>query len=170
MTTLAQKQNTVAWLARKFVGAIETRPNGGPMVEMFQRAVDGKSSAEPWCVGFAWFCVQAVDDLAVLLNGGAQNAALYRTEWTIELYNKSPYKYTDPAIGRVVVWQHEMNPNRGHCGIVVDRVGDSIITVEANTSASENSDQRNGDGVWLKTRPNGNIAGFKRLGYLGAWE
>lgn len=169
MTTLAQKQNTVAWLARKFIGAIETRPNGGPMVEMFQRAVDGTASGEPWCVGFVWFCVQAVDDLAVLLNGGAQNSRLHRTEWTIDLFEKSPHQYDDPAIGRVVVWQNEVNENRGHCGIVVDFVGDSIVTIEANTSAAS-GDQRDGDGVWLKKRPGGKIPGFKRLGYLGPWE
>ncbi len=169
MTTLAQKQNTVAWLARKFVGAIETRPNGGPMVEMFQKAVDGVSTGEPWCVGFAWFCVQAVDELAVLLNGGAQNAALHRTEWTIDLYRKSPYKYTIPEIGRIVVWKNIINPNRGHCGIVVDKVGDSVITVEGNTAISS-GDQGDGDGVWLKKRQFGDIKGFERLGYLGPWE
>lgn len=169
MTTLAQKQDTLAWLAQKFVGAIETRPNGGPIVEMFQKAVDGISSHEPWCVGFAWFCVQAVDDLAVMLNGGAANAALYRTEWTIELYEKSPYRYTDPKNGRVVVWQHEMNPNRGHCGIVIGTDGGDLFTVEGNTSAGV-GDPRDGDGVHKKLRVGGNIPGFKRLGYLGPWE
>lgn len=169
MTTLVQKQNTVAWLARKFVGSLETRPNGGPMVEMFQKAVDGVSTHEPWCVGFVWFCVQAVDDLAFMLNGGAKNTALYRTEWTLDLYKKSPYKYTDPKVGRVVVWKNIFNSNRGHCGIVVDVSGENVITVEGNTAAAS-GDQGDGDGVWLKTRQFGDIKGFERMGYLGPWE
>lgn len=169
MTTLAQKQNTLAWLAQKFVGAIETRANGGPMVEMFQKAVDGISNGEPWCVSFAWFCIQTIDDLAVLLNGGAANSVIYRTEWTIDLYNKSPYKYDNAVPGRIVVWQNDINKNRGHCGIVVDVAGEDIMTVEGNTSAAS-GDQRDGDGVWKKKRPGGNIPGFTRLGYLGPWE
>lgn len=169
MTTLAQKQNTLAWIARKFVGAIETRQNGGPIVEMFQKAVDGISSGEPWCVGFAWFCVQAIDDLSVLLNGGSANSKLFKTEWTVSLWDDSPYKYNEPQIGRIVVWRHDINPNRGHCGIVVGVHDDGITTVEGNTSATS-GDQRDGDGVWEKKRPGGNIPGFTRLGYLGPWE
>jgi len=169
MTTLAQKQNTLAWIAQRFVGSIETRPNGGPIVEMFQKTVDGISSGEPWCVGFAWFCVQAIDDLAVMLNGGAANSKLCRTEWTIALWNDSPHKYSDPSLGRIVVWKNDINPNRGHCGIVIGVDGNDIITVEGNTSAAI-GDQREGDGVWKKKRPGGNIHGFTRLGYLGPWE
>lgn len=168
MSTLAKKRMALAWLAQRFVGAVETRPNGGPIVEMFQRAVDGTSSGEPWCVGFVQFCAKAIDDLSVLLNGGGNNCELPPTEWTIDLYHKSPHKQGDARIGDIVVWQSDVNSNRGHCGIIVELSSAGLVTVEGNTAAGT-GDQREGDGVWKKRRYAGNIPGFTRLGYIGVW-
>lgn len=169
MSTLQQKRAALAWLSQKFIGAIETRPNGGQLVEMFQKAVDGTSSGEPWCVGFVQFCVKAVDDLSVLLNGGGRKAEICQTEWTHDLFHKSPHKPTDPRIGDIVVWQSDSNANRGHCGIIVELSSAGLVTVEGNTAAGT-GDQREGDGVWKKRRYAGNIPGFTRLGYVGVWE
>ncbi len=169
MATIEKKELALAWLAKQLVGAIETRPNGGPLVEKFQRAVDGISSGEPWCVGFVQYCAQAIDDLALLLNGGMSQHALARTEWTIALHEQSPLKHVDPKLGRIVVWRSVANENRGHCGIVTEVVGSDVYTVEGNTSLAS-GDQREGDGVWHKVRHRGDLPGFERLGYLGVWQ
>lgn len=169
MATIEKKELALAWLARQFVGAIETRPNGGPLVEKFQRAADGVSSGEPWCVGFVQYCVHAIDDLSLLLNGGQSKNDLHQTEWTIALHEHSPHKYDEPQLGRVVVWQSNANENRGHCGIVTEVVGSDVYTVEGNTSLAS-GDQREGDGVWQKVRHKGELKGFTRLGYLGVWR
>ena len=169
MASPSQKRIVLAWLAKNFVGAIESKPNGGPLVERFQKAVDGSAVGEPWCVGFVQYCANAVDDLSTLLNGGGFSHGLFKTEWTIDLYAKSEHKFKDAAVGRIAVWRHTINTNRGHCGIVTDVIGDDVHTVEGNTSSSAGN-QRDGDGVWQKTRHAGNIEGFELLGYLSPWE
>lgn len=158
----------LAWLAESYVGTVETRPNGGPMVERFQKAVDGKAAGEPWCVSFVMFCVMRVDELFARLGVTSQSHKLPPTEWSVGLYRMTPeyLRRTIPRVGDIAVWQ-KIGSENGHAGIVVNPA--EIITVEANTSPGLLGDQREGDGVWMKRRPKGELPGFNLLGYLGAW-
>jgi len=59
----------------------------------------------------------------------------------------------------------------GHVGIVVDVTSDgTLVTIEGNTS-SEESVQREGDGVWLKRRRNLNDprGQMQVKGFLKIW-
>ena len=67
--------------ARRWVGMTEIGGNNrGQVVEMFQRAVDGKASGEPWCAAFVFFCVGMVESMAAAL-GWVECSPLHRSEW-----------------------------------------------------------------------------------------
>jgi hypothetical protein len=161
----------LAWMAENYVGVVESRPNGGPLVERFQRAADGKAQGEPWCVAFVQFCVARVDDYFAKLPVPNVHHALPITEWSIGMWRLAPamHRHTVPCVGDVVIWQNNKNKGTGHAGIVVGFDGDVVLTVEANTSPGDKADQREGDGVWKKRRANGDIPGFTRLGYVSPW-
>jgi hypothetical protein len=158
-----QQRVTLAWLAKQFVGVKEDGPNKGTFVERFQKAVDNKAQGEPWCAAFVCYCVKQVDGL-----GFYPANRLFLSESTQTLWNKSPAdcRTDQPEHGTIAVWRSDKNPALGHCGIVVD--ADQHKTVEGNTSP-QGGDQREGDGVFLKHRPNGQIPGMTLLGYLRPW-
>lgn len=179
---IGPKHRALVWLARQFVGVTETTPNGGAMIERFQRAVDGVAEREPWCVGFVQHCAKEVDALVDdVLGFNADNShkfdplrrtnVLPLTEWTIALWGApAAARSQEPSLGSVVVWRSLATPARGHCGIVVEVEGHAndktIVTVEGNTGSG---DQREGDGVWTKRRVYGEIPGFARMGYVSPW-
>jgi hypothetical protein len=170
LVVITPKHRAFAWLADQFVGVTEKTPNGGTMIEKFQRVVDGHAGGEAWCVGFVHYCAKQIDELfdRCFYMTTSSHHRLPLTEWTIGLWNgaHSSLRMTDPHVGHVVVWRSNADKNRGHAGIIVGCNATSIITVEGNTGSG---DQREGDGVWSKSRANGNIPGFTRLGYLTPW-
>jgi hypothetical protein len=162
---VSTKQQTLAWLARMFDGVRETGgPNRGPLVERFQRAVDGKAQGEPWCAAFVQYLLQEVDRMPLHVSEPAH--VLPQTEATQPLWNTSPFhtRTDKPEVGAVVVWRK--TPGTGHCGVVVSLEGSTVVTVEGNTGTG---DQREGDGVCIKRRVNGQIPGMTLLGYLKPW-
>ncbi len=158
----ADRQRTLAWLAQQFEGVREEGGNNhGPLVERFQRAVDGKAQGEPWCVAFVMYLLGEIDKLA-----GTHAHLLPKTESSQFLWGsaREELKTPTPEVGTVVVWRSA--PGRGHAGIVIDIIGDGVTTVEGNTGGG---DQREGDGVFRKRRVNGQIPGMTLLGYLRPW-
>ena len=62
---------------------------------------------------------------------------------------------SSPSRGGVWLARHG-DSDSGHAGIVVDVHGSMIVTIEGNTSAGPTSDpeqQRQGDGIWMRTFP-----------------
>jgi hypothetical protein len=170
-----ERQAALALFSRAFYGVREEGGNNrGPMVEKFQKAVDGIAQGEPWCMAFVQFCLKWVDELAARLGDGARTV-LPPSELTTFVFNHAPVwaRIDTPEEGAVVVWTKldaDGKPTlRGHCGIVSKVLPDAVLTIEGNTSAEWNADQRDGDGVFVRLRTRGEIPGFQRLGYLRPW-
>ena len=172
------RMRQLAWLAGLFVGTGEQGgENRGPLVERFQKSVDGVAQGEPWCMGFVQYCVAAIDSLQKTMGKKLSPTVLIKTESTVGAYAGHPQalRGKDPAIGAVIVWQKLDAGGKavwqGHTGIVVDVSQEGIVTVEGNTSpdASDPNKEREGQGVWLRKRTGAQIPGFIRLGYLIPW-
>lgn len=172
------KKNMLAWFAKLWIGTTENGgSNKGQIVEMFQKAVDGKAQGEPWCMSFVQFCLKAVDaGMNEIAQATYPEHRVYKTEHCMTAYAQTPIVCRGqlPEVGSIVIWclldANKKQTTSGHCGIVVqvDANGD-IHTVEGNTSTGK-GDQREGEGCYLRLRKNGDVPGFVRIGYLKPWE
>lgn len=173
MMGIEQRMRALAWFTKLWVGFHEEGgQNRGQVIELFQKAVDGKAQGEPWCASFLQFCVMRVDDLFDEISQvSLYRNKLHRTELCSDLYRYTPEecRLTDPIPGCVVVWsklQGGLPSAQGHCGIVTSLYEGGVVTVEGNTGLG---DQREGDGVAFKRRDKGDIPGFIRLAWISPW-
>lgn len=157
--------------ARFHIGVTEVGgDNSGPVVQAFQKAVDGVASGEPWCMAF----IQYIAEQTRIVHGGT--IKIHRSESVLQTWLKSPpsSRVLMPTPGAIVLWRHG-NTQMGHCGIITDVVPDDILTVEGNTSGLGTGIVREGDGVYLKRRPWDNrtkestVGDMKLLGFLNAF-
>lgn len=146
--------------AKKWIGTKETRPNGGSAVESFQKAVDGKAMGEPWCAAFCFFCIKQVEAET------GHKSPLFFTEHVMTCWSKSPknLRLVKPEPGALVLWRFD-NSASGHMGIVYDIQGESIKTIEGNTSDGSGV-VREGDGVYERFRSIHGSGKMKIVGYL----
>lgn len=159
-------------LAKFHIGVTERGgANRGPIVEKFQRAVDGLAQGEPWCMAFAQYL--AIETQAV--HGGA--IQIFKTESCSLCWIKSPAgsKLVVPAPGLLAIWKHGEAPVEalppGHVGIVAEVGTDYMMTVEGNTNLGAGI-VREGDGVYLRKRPlnpttlRADVGAMKLVGFL----
>jgi len=157
-------------LALSLVGTKEEGgDNSGFWIEQFQKAVDGVASHEAWCLGFVQYCVKQVDKRLKTKN------YLYPTEHVLTLWERLSIwqRVPEPIIGGLALWQHfdgTKATTRGHVGIVT-RVYENktFQTVEGNTSGGPGMN-REGDGVFIKTRPHTQIGSMRLLGFAQIWD
>jgi hypothetical protein len=164
--------------ARRWVGIKEFGgANRGQVVEMFQRAVDGKAQGEPWCAGFTHFCLDMVDrQIAAILPAYELKHRIAKTEHVLTIWKDSPMicRRQTAAPGYLTLWWHfgpDGKPSgTGHVGIVTEvQAEDRILSVEGNTSDGTGIN-RDGDGVYERTRHIITGAGTMRhLGFLDPW-
>ncbi len=170
-----ERGRALAWYAKQWVGAKEIGgQNRGQIVEMFQRAVDGKAQGEPWCMAFVQFCLMAIDALCddLTLTESVRHH-VWKAEHCVTVWNLTPKacRHTKPQVGDLAIWQMydaEGKPTTsGHTGIV-EKVLDeqNFGTVEGNTGVGN---QREGDGVALKNRNTQGMGNLRLLGFLRPW-
>ena len=157
--------------ARRWVGVSERGgDNSGQLIEMFQRAVDGKASGEPWCAAFVRFCINAVDGASEAVES-SEGSLLFRTEHVLTLWEKSPltHRLTTPEPGCLMLWRRFENgepTRRGHVAIVAAVEGSALQTIEGNVPSLES------DAVLQLSRAS-NTPGsdsMRHLGYLRVWN
>ena len=88
-------------IATKLVGITEEGDNSGLWVQLFQKAVDGVASKEPWCAGFVHYCLSQNDkELKIKHN-------VFKSESCLNIWRNTPslFKSKDPMVGYIVVWQ-----------------------------------------------------------------
>ena len=161
------------WLGFTEVGG----DNKGAVVEMFQKAVDGKAHGEPWCMSMQQYFLKQVDELAKILTfndkelviSNQESHSIFKSEHCYTTWVKSPKvcRHEKPEPGFLAIWKSRFSDN-GHTGIVVSVDGDEFKTIEGNTSPSTRGSQREGDGVFLKTR-SGGIGSLQLKGFLNPW-
>jgi hypothetical protein len=153
-------------LASFYVGITEaTGQNDGPIIERFQKAVDGKAQGEPYCMGFLQFCALETAEA----HGGRVLAV--RSESVLAVWNQTPtvYRKRIPAPGRWALWQHGESW-AGHAGIVRSVGPDWIETVEANTSPGGTTIVREGEGVYIRRRSLKPVGTMRLLGFLQVFD
>lgn len=173
------KKTLLAFEANRWVGVIEENSNQGQLIKIFQKSVDGKASQEPWCMAFAQYCIQMVDDaFAALFPGNpTEKSGIFRGEHCLTVWNKSKHlQSSTPSPGSLCIWQKYNGleaSSSGHVGIVTEvHADDTVSVVEGNTSNGKNGlIEREGDGVFLKrySVKNMNRGALKLKGYLSVW-
>lgn len=145
--------------------------NMGQAVQRFQKAVDGKAVGEPWCASFVWHCIKEVDGICNTL-GDPKTTKLFASEHVMTMWRKAPglNRVGIPEPGDLVLWQHGES-ERGHIGIVISdaELGNGkIITIEGNTGMGAGV-QREGDGVYRRTRDMVGAGRMHVVGFLKVW-
>jgi hypothetical protein len=139
--------------------------NQGEIIELFQKLIGG-AQGEPWCMGFAQFCVNKVD----LLIGNSGYSKLALSENCVTVWAKTPMecRLEKPEPGSIAIWQFG-ETSSGHCG-VVEKILDegSFHSIEGNTKGLDVI-VREGDGVFRRTRTIASSHRFKLLGFLNPW-
>jgi hypothetical protein len=94
---------------------------------------------------------------------------IYKSEhcWTTYQKTDKLCRSKNPLPGDIVIWKSRFGDN-GHTGIVVSVDGDKFQTIEGNTSPGAAGSQRDGDGVFLKSR-SGGIGSLELKGFLNPW-
>jgi hypothetical protein len=136
-------------IAESQVGVKETRPNGGKMIEAYQKATWLPVGPWPWCAAFVCWCIKnAMADKDYTFTRPATAGAWDFEKWCKSVDNSALLRKPhngDIKAGDIVIYTFS------HIGIAVSDVDKQGIvqTVEGNT----NSDgAREGDGVYQKRR------------------
>lgn len=134
--------------AAKFLWVRETRPNRGPGIDAMLRRV-GLPPGHPWCAAFVsllcdtagvtWPTVRSAASQAFVVRGAIDAARILNGRDSVRR-------------GDIVIWRNG-NTWTGHIGVATDDWrGSSGPTIEGNTSAGTAGSQRDGNGVYRRTR------------------
>jgi hypothetical protein len=167
----------LADIAAGEVGIRETGRNQGPGIEKYWRATNyptGYANREPYCAAFVcWVIWQAMQDghlLGLTTSTRPRDAAVRNlVAWArrdgsgARIILPSKFILIPPAAGDLIYFAFGgSTPN--HIGIVTGPPANGIVpTIEANTGAAG---ERDGDGVWRKSRRATLASGIIRL----AWK
>lgn len=159
--------------AQHYAGRVqEVGYNHGATVEHFQRAAgldpDPNAPGPAWCACFVTCCgLEAIDP--ALSNVQAARQTLKASHF---LPSASCEAIREDAASRGTLQAPTVTPEPGwlvlyhfagehaganHIGIVIADGGDQVHTVEGNTSAGAAGSQREGDGVFARTRAKSNV-------------
>lgn len=167
---MTDKQKALIDLAKSFIGVHESGGNNrGHQVEIFQSIIS-KPMGQPWCLDFVQYCVHEIDKAFL------SKTVLYPTENTQIAWLKTPKvaRLENPVPGCIVIWTdyHGDTPTSlGHCGVVAEVLGaHTFKSIEGNTSSEDHKVERNGDGVYEKTRELIRYSGSMRVaGFILPW-
>lgn len=172
-----EKRKMLVIEARKWLWVRESGHNRGAEVERFQREVDGKATGEPWCAGFAAFCVNQVDrDYKIKYGKDPLPNWLCPTEHCLTLWNKTDIRsrISDEIYpGSLIIWQFWKNgkpTSSGHVGVVIEWLGGNyFMSIEGNTKDRDRV-VREGDGVHMMRRMVSKSGNFRLKGIISPWE
>ena len=128
--------------AQKEIGVREVGQNAGPRVDQYCAYVGLKRVA--WCACFVSWC------------HGQLGYKTPKTGWSPALF-PAKRQVARPRPGVVMGLYYASLGRIGHCGILESVRSDFCITIEGNTGASG---EREGQGVWRKTRHKRTIAKY----------
>lgn len=148
-------------IAESQVGTAESPANSGNV--KYNTAYWGHpvSGNFPWCCTFVWWVFNQAGASA-LFNGGEKTAYCPTLMSYYRANGQSIDKNADPEPGDIVFFNWNGKSNAQHVGIVAGVDGDKIITIEGNTSNSNNA---NGGSVMKRVRSRNCIIGFARPHY-----
>ncbi|GAA0977522.1 hypothetical protein ENKNEFLB_02094 [Nocardioides aquaticus] len=142
MATNTPTANRVIAEARKHVGFRETYSGGHWVNGNKFAAIAGHANGYAWCATFvcAIYKLAGVAGLITTPSAGVDQLSVG--------FKKAGRWSESPAIGAVVFYGTPADLN--HTGIVASYIGDTITAIEGNTN---DTGSREGNGVYVKTRP-----------------
>lgn len=155
-------------IAERELGKKETRNNVGKEVRKYQAATNLDPGAWPWCAAFVcWVIDQWLADPANVkwIALKSTTPAKWRPK-TALAYGFIKWAQARPSTCTVLPDTAEPHPGDlacydfSHIGIVKESRGDKFLAIEGNTNGAGS---RDGDGVYLKTRPRSLARCFIRI-------
>jgi hypothetical protein len=129
--------------AHKWIGVVELKRNSGPEIDEWLRRVRQPPGA-PWCAAFAWCMLDDAIKALGLTNPLRGTASVHTL---IQRAHQHHAWWPEPGPGYIFGIDH--GAGKGHCGIVLEVLGDSIATIEGNTGRAG---EREGKYVLVRSR------------------
>lgn len=127
--------------------------NTGPDVRKYQNSTGLGGTGWAWCAAFVTWCYESAG--LMLRSAWGFTGVSDLEQWGRRTGKWKPRVagYVPPA-GAIVIF------NFSHTGIIVSGGRSSDVTVEGNTSSGNRGSQRDGDGVFQRTRSHSIIKGY----------
>lgn len=135
-------------VARGELGNTESPP-GSNRVKYWDM-YDPKMQGQPWCVSGIWWVFQLAGESAAFFGGAKTASCGTLLRWYKEQGLLVPF--TDAQAGDIVFLTFHGGTLPEHCGLVTERMGVLLRTIEFNTTASDGGSQDNGGCVTEKIR------------------
>ena len=156
-TKSADLRLSILQIAQSQIGVREHGANRGKEVEAYLAAT-GLGGGYAWCAAFVTWCVKNVGYSGSLPK--YPEGVIWWEEWAKKNDFFVPFPFARP--GDIVTFQFDGDPEPDHIGIVDHRSGNTLYTVEGNTSDSRWAD---GDGVYDRTRDKAVVHKVIRIEY-----
>lgn len=145
-------------IAKKYVGVCEDPPNSNNVVfntKFYGREVFGANY--PWCCAFIW-CV--FNEAGINIKRTA--SCMMLGDW---FKQEGKYHKDNPQVGDIVFFKFSGSSRwTNHVGLVIEVNGNTLTTIEGNTSSDNKGSQNNGGMVAIRTRKiNSSVVGFGRV-------
>ena len=145
-------------IAKKYVGVCEDPPNSNKVVfktKCYGREVSGANY--PWCCAFIW-CV--FNEAGINIKRTA--SCMMLGDW---FKQEGKYHKDNPQVGDIVFFKFPGSSRwTNHVGLVIEVNGNTLTTIEGNTSSDNKGSQNNGGMVAIRTRKiNSSVVGFGRV-------
>lgn len=151
--------------ARGCVGVREESENSGVLVSLFQQSLGTPQAPNlPWCAFMLQACLAYVEKKTGRLSA-LYPSAHCKTMW---LNSKTELATTSPRPGDIVVWSVGED-GLGHVGVIESMNSLVLHTIEGNTGPGTGYN-RDGDGVYRRTRAKGGSKTFRELGFLRVYD
>jgi hypothetical protein len=170
--------------SQEFEGLVETVPNSkwddpreagwqkdkSQKISNYMNRVKGWSPGAPYCAAAVGaFVVMAMEDCKILPNKFLNNWTAHVMTNVRLLKSKNILSIT-PSLGSIWLAKYG-HTDFGHTGVVLDIKGDTLITVEGNTSPGQTSDpslQRAGDGIYVRKFNKNGRGSLRTQGFLSS--
>ena len=145
-------------IAKKYVGVCEDPPNSNKVVfntKFYGREVSGANY--PWCCAFIW-CI--FNEAGINIKRTA--SCMMLGDW---FKQEGKYHKDNPQVGDIVFFKFSGSSRwTNHVGLVIEVNGNTLTTIEGNTSSDNKGSQSNGGMVAIRTRKiNSSVVGFGRV-------
>ena len=145
-------------IAKKYVGVCEDPPNSNKVVfntKFYGREVSGANY--PWCCAFIW-CI--FNEAGINIKRTA--SCMMLGDW---FKQEEKYHKDNPQVGDIVFFKFPGSSRwTNHVGLVIEVNGNTLTTIEGNTSSDNKGSQNNGGMVAIRTRKiNSSVVGFGRV-------
>lgn len=145
-------------IAKKYVGVCEDPPNSNKVVfntKFYGREVSGANY--PWCCAFIW-CI--FNEAGINIKRTA--SCMMLGDWFKE---EGKYHKDNPQVGDIVFFKFSGSSRwTNHVGLVIEVNGNTLTTIEGNTSSDNKGSQNNGGMVAIRIRKiNSSVVGFGRI-------